>query len=46
LDVMPVVAADDSGKLVGTFNPLNVAYHIEKMIGQDWRLRSFPTGKQ
>jgi len=46
LDLMPVVAADDSGKLVGTFSPLNVAYHIEKMIGQDWRLRTFPTGKQ
>jgi CBS domain-containing protein len=44
LDVMPVVAADGSGKLVGTFSPLNAAYHIGKMTGQHVGVRTIGTG--
>jgi NADH:ubiquinone reductase (H+-translocating) len=32
-DLIPVVASDGSGKLVGTFTPLNGAHYIAKMAG-------------
>jgi hypothetical protein len=41
---MPVVAGDGSGKLVGTFTPLNAAYHIAKMTDQDVGVRTLCTG--
>ena len=40
LDVMPVVAGNGSRKLVGTFTPLDAAYHITKMAGQDVGVRT------
>jgi NADH:ubiquinone reductase (H+-translocating) len=44
LDLMPVVAGDGSGKLVGTFTPLNAAYHIAKLTGQHVGVRTTGTG--
>jgi CBS domain-containing protein len=44
LDVMPVVAADGSGKLVGTFSLLHAVHHIAKMTGQNVGVRTLSTG--